>query len=258
MGGAMLKGWLAAKSFSKIHVVEPNPTRALRRLAKEGNITLATILHLDKGREFSAAVLAIKPQILKEQTEMLRTLGESGALVLSIAAGITARALAVRLGGDVPIVRAMPNTPGAIGRGITGLYTPKKLKRSQRALAQQLVSALGDSFWVAEEKLIDAVTAVSGSGPAYVFLFAESLAAAACERGLDAVTADKLARATIIGAAALLEQDKRSTAMLRQEVTSPGGTTEEALKILMGRDGMRPLIRSAVKAAARRSKELGK
>ena len=254
----MLKGWLGAKSFSKIHVVEPKPTAELRRLAKNKKISLTTRLRLDKGKDISAAVLAIKPQILKDETEPLRTLGESGALVLSIAAGITTRALRTRLKAEVPIVRAMPNTPGAIGRGITALYTPKKLKRSQRALVQQLTAALGESFWVAEEKLIDAVTAVSGSGPAYVFLFAEVLAAAASERGLDAVTADRLARATIIGAAALLEQDKRSAAMLRQEVTSPGGTTEAALKILMGRDGMRPLLRRAVKAAARRSKELGK
>ncbi len=254
----MLKGWLGAKSFSKIHVVEPKPTRALRSLAKEKKIFLSTALRLDKGKDISAAVLAIKPQVLKEEAELLSALGETGALVLSIAAGITTRALRARLKAEVPIVRAMPNTPGAIGRGITALYTAKRLKRSQRALVQQLTAALGESIWVAEEKLIDAVTAVSGSGPAYVFLFAEVLAAAACERGLDAVTADKLARATIIGAAALLEQDKRSAAMLRQEVTSPGGTTEAALKILMGRDGMRPLLRRAVKAVARRSKELGK
>jgi pyrroline-5-carboxylate reductase len=258
MGGAMLKGWLGAKSFSSIHVVEPKPSAALRRLAKEKKISLSTALRLEAGKDISAAVLAIKPQILREEAELLRALGESGALVLSIAAGITTRALRARLKAEVPIVRAMPNTPGAIGRGITALYSPKRLKRGQRALVQQLISALGESIWVGEEKLIDAVTAVSGSGPAYVFLFAEVLAAAACERGLDAVTADKLARATITGAGALLEQDKRSAAMLRQEVTSPGGTTEAALKILMGRDGLRPILRRAVKAAARRSKELGK
>lgn len=254
----MLKGWLGAKSFSKIHVVEPKPTRALRRLAKEGRISLSTRLRLDADKKISAAVLAIKPQILKEESELLSALGATGALVLSIAAGITTRTLGARLRAEVPIVRAMPNTPGAIGRGITALYDPKKLKRSQRALVESLTSALGESIWVQEEKLIDAVTAVSGSGPAYVFLFAEVLAAAACERGLDAVTADKLARATIAGAGALLEQDKRSPAMLRQEVTSPGGTTEAALKVLMGRDGLRPLLRRAVKAAARRSKELGR
>jgi pyrroline-5-carboxylate reductase len=258
MGGAMLKGWLGAKSFSSIHVVEPKPSAVLRRLAKEKKISLSTALRLEAGKDISAAVLAIKPQILREEAELLGALGESGALVLSIAAGITTRALRARLKAEVPIVRAMPNTPGAIGRGITALYSPKKLKRGQRVLVQQLISALGESIWVGEEKLIDAVTAVSGSGPAYVFLFAEVLAAAACERGLDAVTADKLARATITGAGALLEQDKRSAAMLRQEVTSPGGTTEAALKILMGRDGLRPILRRAVKAAARRSKELGK
>ncbi len=258
MGGAMLNGWLGAKSVSKIHVVEPKPSRQLRALAKDGKISLATRLRLDGDREFSAIVLAIKPQTLKSEDELLRALGKTGALVLSIVAGITTKVLGARLKADVPIIRAMPNTPGAIGRGITALYARKKLKRKQRALVERLTSGLGESIWVAEEKLIDAVTAVSGSGPAYVFLFAETLAAAACERGLDAVTADKLARATITGAGALLDQDKRSAAMLRQEVTSPGGTTEAALKVLMGREGLRPLLRRAVKAAARRSKELGK
>jgi pyrroline-5-carboxylate reductase len=124
MGGAMLKGWLGAKSFSKIHVVEPKPTRALRRLAKEGKISLSTKLLLDPDRKISAAVLAIKPQILKEEAELLSTLGATGALVLSIAAGITTRTLGARLRAEVPIVRAMPNTPGAIGRGITALYAP--------------------------------------------------------------------------------------------------------------------------------------
>jgi len=258
MGGAMLRGWLASDSFSLIRVVEPQPATELRRLAREGKIGLSPTLDPAMAEKFSLAIIAIKPQILKEQNALLGAVGETGALVLSIAAGIKTKTLAAGLGASARIVRAMPNTPGAIGRGITALYARDKLKRSERALVETATAALGEILWVAEEKAMDAVTAVSGSGPAYVFLFAEALAAAACERGLDAVTADKLARATIAGAGALLDADKRSAAMLRQEVTSPGGTTEAALKVLMGSGGLRPLLRKAVREAARRSRELGK
>lgn len=258
MGSAMLRGWLSAKTFSKVHVVEPIPSSELRRLSRAKKIELSRNLGTTPNEKISLAVLALKPQILREEGELLREIGETGALVLSIAAGIKTKPLARALGGASRVVRAMPNTPGAIGRGITALYTSDKLKRSERTLAESATAALGETLWVDHERLMDAVTAVSGSGPAYVFLFAEALAAAAAERGLDAVTADKLARATIAGAGALLEQDKRSAALLRQEVTSPGGTTEAALKVLMGKDGLRPLLRRAVRQAARRSRVLGR
>lgn len=258
MGSAMLRGWLAKKTFAKIYVVEPISSAELRRLAKAGAIELSSSLNLAKGAKISLAVLAMKPQVLREEGELLAKIGETGALVLSIAAGIKTKPLSRALGGNARVVRAMPNTPGAIGRGITALYTGDKLTKSERALAESATAALGEMLWIGEERLMDAVTAVSGSGPAYVFLFAEALAAAAAERGLDAVTADKLARATIAGAGALLEQDKRSAALLRQEVTSPGGTTEAALRILTGKDGLRPLLRRAVREAARRSRELGR
>ena len=258
MGGAMLRGWLSLDALSRIHVVEPNPSPELAALAKAKKITLASHLERKPGEKFSAAVLAIKPQILKGEIALLRELGQSGALVLSIAAGITTKTLRARLGKEVRVVRAMPNTPGAIGQGITALYTSEDLKPRERALVETLTGTLGETLWVSAEKMMDGVTAVSGSGPAYVFLLAEARAEAAKAQGFDTATAEKLARATVSGAGALLKADKRAAGVLRQEVTSPGGTTEAALNVLMAKDGMGPLLARAVKAAAKRSKELGK
>jgi len=163
-----------------------------------------------------------------------------------------------KLGRGVPLVRAMPNTPGAIGRGITVLCAGGKLSGPDRALAEDLMSALGETLWLGDESLMDAVTAVSGSGPAYVFLMAEALAAAGRVQGLDGPTAERLARATVAGAGALLAADSRPASDLRKEVTSPGGTTEAALNVLMASDGLEPLMRCAVESATRRGKELGK
>jgi pyrroline-5-carboxylate reductase len=255
MGGAMLKGWLKLGAFSQIHVVEPKPSPDLLRLAGAKAITLRPVL---EAGDFSVAILAIKPQVLKGEIDLLRALGSSGALVLSIAAGITTKTLSAHLGPRARIVRAMPNTPGAIGKGITALYAPAKLAPRERTLVETLTGTLGQTLWVSEEKMIDGVTAVSGSGPAYVFLLAEALAAAAEKQGFDTATAEKLARATVSGAGALLEADSRQAAILRQEVTSPGGTTAAALEILMAKDGLTPLMTRAVKAAAKRSRELGK
>jgi pyrroline-5-carboxylate reductase len=151
----------------------------------------------------------------------------------------------------------MPNTPGAIGRGITVLYGAGALSDADRALAEALMASLGETLWLEEEALMDAVTAVSGSGPAYVFLLAEALAAAGQEQGLDAVTADRLARVTIAGSGALLAADARPAAELRKEVTSPGGTTEAALEHLMASDGLTALMRRAIAAATARGKTLG-
>jgi len=257
MGGALIRGWLAAKRFSAIHVVEPMPSAALKTLARKKAITLyrafpSTLPPL------AAIVLAIKPQVLKGEGDLLVTLGKTRTLVLSIAAGIGTPLLRSKLGVEGPLVRAMPNTPGAIGRGITVLCATGKLLAKDRALAEALMSALGETLWIDDEALMDAVTAVSGSGPAYVFLTAEVLAAAGRAQGLDAATAERLARATVAGAGALLAADKRPASDLRKEVTSPGGTTEAALGVLMAGDGFEPLMRRAVEAATRRGKELGK
>ena len=185
-------------------------------------------------------------------------MSQTGALILSIAAGITTGLLSAGLGPDVRLVRAMPNIPGAIGHGITVLYADASLGPGDRALAQTLMESLGETLWLEDEALMDAVTAVSGSGPAYVFLMAEALAEAGRAQGLDAATADRLARATISGSGALLAADSRPAAELRKEVTSPGGTTEAALGVLMASDGLSELMARAIAAATMRGKQLGK
>jgi pyrroline-5-carboxylate reductase len=257
MGSALLKGWIAAKRFATIYVVEPAPSPALKSLARQRAITLSPDLP-ERLPRLAAIVLALKPQVLKTEYQLLQELGASGALVLSIAAGIGTAVLRDRLGSGVPLVRAMPNTPGAIGRGITVLCPGGKLCTAERSLAEQLMAALGETLWLDNEALMDAVTAVSGSGPAYVFLLVEALTAAGRSQGLDAATAERLARATVAGAGALIAADPRPAAELRKEVTSPGGTTEAALQVLMASDGLETLFQRAIDAATRRGRELGK
>jgi pyrroline-5-carboxylate reductase len=256
MGSALIKGWLAAKRFSAIHVIEPAPSAGLKGLARKRAIVLHRALPTVLP-PLAAIVLAIKPQVLKSEGDLLGALGKSGALVLSIAAGIVTTVLRSKLGG-VPLVRAMPNTPGAIGHGITVLCAGGKLSVKDRALAEALMSALGETLWIGDEGLMDAVTAVSGSGPAYFFLLAETLAAAGRTQGLDGPTAERLARATVSGAGALLAADSRPAPDLRKEVTSPGGTTEAALNVLMAAEGLEALMGRAVDAATRRGRDLGK
>ena len=258
MGGALIKGWIAAGDFTAIHVVEPQPSQTAKALAARGEIILHSEFKRDEFPRLAAIVLAIKPQVLKTQAALLRDSGATGALVLSIAAGITSGFLDSQLGGQTRVVRAMPNTPGAIGRGITVLFENSGLGEDDRALAEALMAALGKTIWLDDEALMDAVTAVSGSGPAYVFLMTEALAEAGRAQGLDASVAEQLARATVAGAGALLMSDARSAAELRREVTSPGGTTEAALNVLMAQDGLAALLRRAVGAATARGKTLGK
>src|SRR6185436_8435576 len=205
-----------------------------------------------------ALVIAVKPQVLKTDATLFRMAGSTGALIVSIAAGITTGFLAARLETEARLVRAMPNTPGAIGHGITGLYGRGDLSQADRELAEALMTSLGETLWIADEALMDVVTAVSGSGPAYLFLMAEAMAAAGRAQGLDDETADRLARATVAGAGALLAADQRPAPELRKEVTSPGGTTEAALSVLMAKDGLAALMDRAIDAATKRGKELGK
>lgn len=256
MGGALLKGWLGSGRFARIAVVEPEPASALRDLAAQGRIRLMPAF---VAGPCDAIVLAIKPQVLKGAGALLADIGRTRALVLSIAAGVPLGLLAAGLGAGtgVRLVRAMPNTPGAIGRGVTALCAGPGLGTADRALAEALTAALGRTLWLADEALMDAVTAVSGSGPAYVFLLAEALAEAGMAEGLDAETAATLARTTIAGAGALLESDSRPAAALRRDVTSPGGTTQAALDVLTAKDGLASLLRRAVAAAVKRAKELG-
>ena len=258
MGGALIKGWLAEARFSAVHVIEPAPSDAVKALAAAGTISLHERFEARSLPPLEAVVLAIKPQILKGEATLLQAVGNTGALIVSIAAGITTASLGLGLGPDTRLVRAMPNTPGAIGQGITVLYADPNLKAGDRALAEALMAGLGETLWLKDEALMDAVTAVSGSGPAYVFLMAEALAESGRAQGLDAATADRLARATISGAGALLEADPRPAAELRKEVTSPGGTTQAALDVLMASDGLTELMRRAIAAATARGKQLGK
>jgi len=258
MGSALLKGWLS-RGVKSIVVVEPKPSAELRKLAKSGKIALVPAPSQVKRKppaKSSVCVVAIKPQVLKDEAPLLAGFAQSGALMLSIAAGTSVAAMSKAWGKKARIIRAMPNTPGAVGAGITGLYAAKGVTAADRKRATALLSALGETVWVAKEALIDSVTAVSGSGPAYLFLMAEALTEAGVAEGLPRDQAEKFARATVSGAGALLKADKSPASALREAVTSPGGTTAAALYVLMAENGLTPLIKRAVQAARKRAEEL--
>jgi pyrroline-5-carboxylate reductase len=254
MGGAMLSGWLAQGLDAKnVVVIEPQPAAEISTLAAKG-------VRLNPApKEVGAAatlVVALKPQSFREAGAMLKSFAAPSTLVVSIMAGTTIASIAQVCGGSV--VRAMPNTPAAIGRGITVAVAANKVSAGQRAVADALLRATGSVEWIDDESLMDAVTAVSGSGPAYIFLLAEELARAGIEAGLPAELATKLARETVAGSGELLHRSELASATLRQNVTSPGGTTAAALEVLMAPDGLQQLMTRAVAAATRRSKELAK
>jgi pyrroline-5-carboxylate reductase len=254
MGGAMLTGWLArGLDARRVVVIEPQPASEISALTAKG-------IRLNPSpKEIGAAatlVVALKPQTFREAGAMLKSFAAPTTLVVSIMAGTPIASIEQVCGGSV--VRAMPNTPAAIGRGITVAVAAKNVSAAQRAVADALLRATGSVEWVDDEKLMDAVTAVSGSGPAYIFLLAEELARAGVEAGLPPDLATKLARETVAGSGELLHRSELASATLRQNVTSPGGTTAAALEVLMGPDGMQSLLTRAVAAATRRSKELAK
>jgi pyrroline-5-carboxylate reductase len=254
MGGAMLTGWLArGLDARQVVVIEPSPSPEIGALARKGVRLNPTPQDVEA---VEALVIAVKPQSFREAGAALKPFAASSTLVVSIMAGTTMALLEQVCGGSV--VRAMPNTPAAIGRGITVAVAAKKVSAAQRATADALLAAIGSVEWVEDEKLMDAVTAVSGSGPAYVFLLAEELARAGVEAGLPEALATKLARETVAGSGELLHRSELASATLRQNVTSPGGTTAAALEVLMGKDGLQQLMIRAVAAATRRSKELAK
>ena len=254
MGGAMLTGWLAQGLDPKrVVVIEPHPSDDIKALAAQGIRLNPTP---KEAGEVDTLVVAVKPQSFREAGAVLKPFTGSSTLVISIMAGTTIASLEAGVGGSV--VRAMPNTPAAIGRGITVAVPSKKVSAAQRAIADALLRATGPVEWVDKESLMDAVTAVSGSGPAYVFLLAEELARAGVAAGLPAELATKLARETVAGSGELLHRSEQSSATLRQNVTSPGGTTAAALEVLMGSDGMEKLMTRAVAAATQRSKDLAK
>ena len=255
MGGALLAGWLRqGLEPTLVYVQDPTPAPEVAGLMASHGIRVRHQAKLPKAP--SVVVIAVKPQIMDE---VLPTLGSSigpSTVVLSIAAGRPLANLASHLPPSTPIVRAMPNTPAAIGQGMTVACASSEVTRDQALLCNMLLEAVGDVIWMDDESLIDAVTAVSGSGPAYVFLLAECLAEAGVAQGLDPELAARLARATIAGAGELLRRSDLSPAELRQNVTSPKGVTAEALAVLMGKDGLSDLLKRAVAAAAKRSREL--
>ncbi|MES2914048.1 MAG: pyrroline-5-carboxylate reductase [Pseudomonadota bacterium] len=252
MGTALLTGWLAAGvPPGSVWVIEPNPTDWLR----------ATGVHLNQWvpAEPSVVLLAVKPQMMGAALPALQALGNGRTLFVSIAAGTTIAAFEAALGTKTPIVRTMPNTPAMVGRGITALCRNAHVSDADFALAHDLMAAVGQVVTLSGEDQIDAVTAVSGSGPAYVFHLVEAMAAAGEAEGLPADVAMQLARATVCGAGELAYQSPESAAQLRINVTSPGGTTAAALAVLMDPDtGFPALLRRGVKAAADRGRELGK
>jgi pyrroline-5-carboxylate reductase len=253
MGGAMLAGWIARGLAPKrLSVVEPQPGRTIKALTRQG-------LRLNpKGRttEASAIVIAVKPQTAPEAVPLLAAYVGKTTLVLSIMAGRTLRFLEHSLPDGTAIVRAMPNTPAAIGRGISVAVANAKASARQRKLAGDLLAAIGKVEWVGDETLMDAVTALSGSGPAYVFLLAEAMTRAGIAAGLPADLAARLARETVAGSGELLHRSDLDAATLRQNVTSPGGTTAASLKVLMGPGGFDELLTRAIAAATLRSREL--
>ena len=249
MGSAMLRGWLAGGlPAGAVHAVDPAPSDWLRGLGLAGAPPAAP----------AVAVVAVKPQTMGEALSALSPHGGGGTLVVSVAAGTPIAALEAALGPGTPVVRAMPNTPAAIGRGIAALVANEAAGEGHLALAEALLSAVGQTVRLADEAQMDAVTAVSGSGPAYVFHLIEAVTAAGVAEGLPENLATRLATATVAGAGALAEGSERSVGDLRVDVTSPGGTTEAALRVLMDAErGLPPLMRRAVAAAAARSRELG-
>ncbi len=248
MGSAMLRGWLAGGlPAGAVHAIDPAPPGWLEGLG----------LAPEPPGAPAVAVIAVKPQMMDEALPVLRPYGGGSTLVLSVAAGTPVAAIEAALGAGTPVVRAMPNTPAAIGRGIAALVGNGAAGEDGLVLAEALLAAVGRTLRLDDEAQIDAVTALSGSGPAYVFHLIEALTQAGVAEGLPEDLATRLATATVAGAGALAEGSDRSAEELRVDVTSPKGTTEAALAVLMDpRDGLRPLMRRAVAAAAARSREL--
>lgn len=261
MGSALLKGWLAqGVEPDRIFVQEPSPVGEIAALIRDAGIGTGAPPTLPSAP--AVVVLAVKPQAMDDVLASLVALIGRDTLMISIAAGTTIANIARRFAADTAIVRAMPNTPAAIGRGITALYANALVRPEQRDACAALLGAVGETVWLSDEAQMDAVTALSGSGPAYVFLLAECMAKGGEAAGLAPDLAAKLARATVSGAGELLRLSDLDPAELRRNVTSPGGTTAAALRVLMGEADasdtgpLEAIFREAVKAAALRSREL--
>lgn len=260
MGEALLRGWLAkGLPAADAHVVEPDPARCAGLASGLGVRASVGADGLPDGLSPRVLVLAVKPQVMDEILPAYDALVGPGTLVLSIAAGRPIASFERAFAPGTAVVRAMPNTPAAVGRGVSVLCANPVAAAdpARRALAETLMAAVGEVLWVEDEDLLHAVTAVSGGGPAYVFLLIETLAAAAERAGLPPVLAERLARATVAGAGELARLSPEPADELRRNVTSPRGTTEAALRVLMAEgEGLGPLMERAIAAAAGRSREL--
>lgn len=255
MGGAMLEGWLkSGVPAGQIAALDPAASDEMKANLKGWGVRLNPALADIKNPE--VLLVAVKPQVLEEVLAGLKSLAASRPLILSVVAGKTIGAFARHFGEEAAIIRTMPNTPAAIGRGITAMATNSNVSQAQLKLAAALLASIGEVVTVARESDIDSVTAVSGSGPAYIFYLTECLAKAGEELGLPKETAMQLARATVSGAGELMRVTGTEAATLRENVTSPKGTTYAALQVLMASDGLQPLMSKAVRAACDRSREL--
>jgi len=258
MGAALLAGWVSrGLRPGDVIVQDPHPSEDAAELARQHGISIVPLIDALPVPP-SVIVAAVKPQAMDAVFPPLAKHAGPNTVVMSIAAGKSLSSFERHLPQRMAVVRAMPNTPAAIGRGITGAVGNAHVSADQKRLCQDLLSAVGDVVWLDDEALIDAVTAVSGSGPAYVFLLTETLARAGEAAGLDPATSMQLARATVSGAGELLRRSESDPSALRQNVTSPGGTTAAALSVLMReKDGLQELMTAAVLAAQKRGRELG-
>ena len=259
MGHAMLTGWLGLGDIqAEISVIDPahDTAQALFSTPSVGLRYYHSVAELPAGYCADIAILAVKPQIMDNVLPQVAAIGNSATGWISIAAGISTTGLGQHLGVDARLMRAMPNTPAAIGRGVTALYCTETVSAAQKERAEALLRACGDVVHIDDELMMDAVTAVSGSGPAYVFLLDEVMVAAGRKLGLPADVADRLARQTVAGSGALLAAETAPASQLRVNVTSEGGTTAAALGVLMAEGGMSALFDTALEAAALRAQEL--
>jgi pyrroline-5-carboxylate reductase len=257
MGSALLAGWLNKGLPARdVLVVEPEARSREQLRERHGVVAVAESKALPTELEPQAIVFAIKPQAMASVLPAYEPLARSGAVILSIAAGTAIARFEAAFGNEVPVVRAMPNTPAAIGKGVSALFANARVSPVQKELCSALLSAVGEVHWIDDEEHMHAITAMSGGGPAYVFLLIEALARAGVASGLPEGLAWPLARATVTGSGALAAADAASAGELRRNVTSPGGTTEAALSVLMAENGIQPLFDRAIAAGTRRSHEL--
>lgn len=257
MGGAMLSGWLDGTASSHFAVIDPKPSDDMVGLCDAKGVSLSSSIYQELTP--SVVIVAVKPQMMKAVLPSLSPFAQSNPVFVSVAAGISTAGFEHAFGASAAIVRAMPNTPAQVGRGITIGYANGLVSAEQKEAVADLLSVTGAFGWVDSEDLIDAVTAVSGSGPAYVFYMVEALAEAGVKVGLAPDMAMTLARATVEGAGELLHQSDLDASQLRKNVTSPGGTTAAALEVLMAKGkGLEALMCEAAEAAKKRAEELGK